>query len=332
MAETSSIEWTDATINFWWGCSKVSPGCDNCYAEQWNAFRGSGQWGPGAPRRIIKGAAALLRRINRNAGKFVQVHGRRPRVFMHSMSDLFDNELPDETRISALRQAAAASDVHIQMLTKRIGNVRDMVPSEWLEAWPAHIGLIISICTQREATRDIPKLLALKRELNLPWVGLSMEPMLEPISTLLQVRSNVFVDCLAGTYHTMSRDPADLSRMPEIGGIDWVIVGGESGKRGQVTRPLHPAWVMAIKAGCARSGTAFFFKQWGDWLPDGEGDPHLFATLVANGADMIELHADPSAFATVRFDTRTMVRAGKKRSGGLLAGREYHDFPKELMR
>lgn len=302
MAETSSIEWTDATVNFWWGCTKVSPGCDNCYAEQWNAFRGSGQWGPGAPRRMIKGAASLLRRINRNASKFIQVHGRRPRIFMHSMSDVFDNEVPDETRHEALRHAAAATAVHIQMVTKRIGNVRDMVPPEWLEAWPAHIGLIISVCTQREATRDIPKLRTLKRELNLPWVGVSMEPMLEPIPKL------------------------------DIEGIDWVIVGGESGKRGQVTRPLHPAWVAAVQAACARSGTAFFFKQWGDWLPDGEAAPGVFEDLRAADVDTIELHANPSAFATVRFDTRTMYRAGKKRSGALLYGFTHHDFPKELMR
>lgn len=302
MAETSSIEWTDATVNFWWGCSKVSPGCDNCYAEQWNAFRGSGQWGAGAPRRIIKGASALLRRINRNAGKFVQVHGRRPRVFMHSMSDVFDNEVSGEIRHEALRQAASASNVHIQIVTKRIGNVRDMVPPEWLEAWPSHVGLIISICTQREATRDISKLRTLKRELNLPWVGISMEPMLEPINKL------------------------------DLEGIDWVIVGGESGKRGQVTRPLHPAWVLAVKAACARVGTAFFFKQWGDWLPDGEAAPEVFAALRAAGVETAELHANPNAFATVRFDTRTMYRAGKGRSGGLLGGYTYHEFPKELMR
>jgi len=302
VAETSSIEWTDATVNFWWGCTKVSPGCDNCYAEQWNAFRGSGQWGPGAPRRIIKGASALLRRINRNADKFVQVHGRRPRVFMHSMSDVFDNEVSNETRHEALRQAAAATTVHIQIVTKRIGNVRDMVPPEWVDAWPAHVGLIISVCTQREATRDIPKLRALKRELNLPWVGISMEPMLEPITKL------------------------------DLTDIDWVIVGGESGKRGQVTRPLHPAWVRSVQADCARAGTAFFFKQWGDWLPDGEAARAVIDDLIMSRADWIELHANPNAFATVRFDTRTMYRAGKGRSGALLGGYTHQNFPKELMR
>jgi protein gp37 len=302
MAETSSIEWTDATINFWWGCTKVSPGCDNCYAEQWNAFRGSGQWGPGAPRRMIKGAAALLRRINRNAGKFVQVHGRRPRIFMHSMSDVFDNEVPNEIRHNALRQAAAASAVHIQIVTKRIGNVRDMVPPEWLNSWPAHVGLIISICTKREATRDIPKLRDLKKQLGIPWVGISMEPMLEPITKL------------------------------DLQDIDWVIVGGESGKRGQVTRPLHPAWVMSVQSACARSGTAFFFKQWGDWLPDGEAPRSVIDDLILSRVAQIELHADPSPFATVRFDTRTMYRAGKKRSGALLYGHRFQAFPKELLR
>jgi protein gp37 len=64
MAETSAIEWTDSTVNFWWGCTKVGPGCDHCYAETLNKFRGTGEWGQDAPRRKIKGATTALMRLN----------------------------------------------------------------------------------------------------------------------------------------------------------------------------------------------------------------------------------------------------------------------------
>ena len=87
-----------------------------------------------------------------------------------------------------------------------------------------------------------------------------------------------------------------------------------------------------VQADCARAGTAFFFKQWGDWLPDGEAAPGVFVDLQAAGVETIELQANPNAFATVRFDARTMYRAGKGRSGALLGGYIHQSFPKELMR
>ncbi|WP_159953156.1 DUF5131 family protein [Rhizobium sp. 18065] len=297
MAETSAIEWTDATVNFWWGCTKVSPGCDHCYAESWNAFRGNGEWGPGAPRRVIKGAAGLLKTLQRKSTAFYQDHHRKPRVFMSSMCDLFDNEVDADLRLPALRSAAEAPGMHIQMLTKRVGNVLPMVPPEWEKQWPQHIGLMISVCTEREAKRDIWKLRSLKEFYRIPWVGISMEPMLAPINP------------------------------PDLKGIDWIIVGGESGKN---SRPLHPAWVAHIQRACKDAGVAFFFKQWGEWLPDGEAAADVFQSLRRAGVETMELHADPSPFATVRFDTRTMYRAGKKRSGGLLNGELFHAFPKEL--
>lgn len=303
MAETSAIEWCDATVNFWWGCSKVSPGCDNCYAEAWNAFRGTGEWGPGAPRRPIKGSVALIRKLNRISPlDFFTDHGRLMRVFVQSMSDTFDNEIDDAWRTVLFSELEQARWIHTILLTKRIGNVAGMVPPPWLEGrWPRHIGLMISVCTQREANRDIKKLRDLKKRLGIPWVGISFEPMIEPITP------------------------------PAIDGIDWIIVGGESGKKGQVTRPLHPKWVWNIQHACTRAGVAFFFQQWGDWLPEGEADTAVVADLRRRGVETIELHADPSPFASVRFDTRTMYRAGKRLSGGLLGGHEYRAFPKELL-
>jgi protein gp37 len=300
MAETSAIEWTDATVNFWWGCTKVSPGCDNCYAETWNAFRGNGLWGPGAPRRPIKGAAALLRRLNNTADTFESQHGRPRRVFMQSMSDVFDNEVDDSWTLALCRGAEDAPRLRIQMLTKRIGNVEKRVPDGWrIGGWPPHIGLMISICTNAEARRDVKKLRDLKKRLGIPWVGISAEPMLEPLPDL------------------------------DLTDIDWCIVGGESGKH---ARPTHPRWVQQIRDRAARSGTAFFFKQWGEWLPDLEAPADLLDELRRTRVERQELHSDPNPFATMRFDTRTFYRAGKKRSGSLLDGNTYHAFPKEILR
>jgi len=280
MAETSAIEWTDATVNFWWGCTKVGPGCDHCYAEAWNNFRGNRQWGPGAPRRKIMGAIAMLRRLDRAHDRWFAQHGRRRRVFMQSMSDLFDNEVEKFWRMEAFEEAEWATRLDIQLVTKRISNVEKMVPLHWLAGqWPRHIGLIITVVNQEEANRDIPRLLRLKERLGIPWVGLSIEPMLGRI---------------------------DLSKWLHL--IDWVIVGGESGKH---ARPIDADWVRIIRDQCAatrggadgtsaqgsKEGTAFLFKQWGEYHP----------TSDANGP--------------------YMAWWGKKAAGRELDGRTHDQFP-----
>src|SRR5882724_7171831 len=113
MGQSSKIEWTDATVNFWWGCTKVGPGCDHCYAEAFDKRIGGAHWGLGAPRRKIASAVALIRRLDNgyadwaadaecmigNAKAFglpIPNIGTRRRVFIQSMSDLFDLEVPVE--------------------------------------------------------------------------------------------------------------------------------------------------------------------------------------------------------------------------------------------
>lgn len=300
MAETSAIQWTDATVNFWWGCTKVSPACDHCYAESFNAFRGTGEWGPNAPRRIIKGARGLLQRINGTAGRFIAVHGRRPRVFMHSMSDLFDNEVSDNLRHEAMLEAEKAALCHIQFVTKRISNIDKMAPAHWLAGnWPRHIGLMASVCNQREAKRDLPRLIDLKKRLHIPWIGVSMEPLLEPVSIREWVRE-----------------------------LDWIIVGGESGRE---ARPMHPRWAADIMRDCKAAGTAFFFKQWGEWLPEHEAPTDVYDELRRKGVETQQLPADPNYFAPVRLDNRTFFRAGKSGAGALLLGEERQAFPEALL-
>lgn len=249
MAETSAIEWTDATVNFWWGCTKVGPGCDHCYAETFANRLGQKLWLADAPRRPIAGAAAMLARLNRGHDRFFALHGRRRRVFMQSMSDLFDNAVDAYLRHRALEDAAAADNLDIQFLTKRIPNVARMVPDPWRHGhWPRHIGQMITVVNQGEANRDVTRLVALKSQLGIPWIGLSIEPMLGPM---------------------------DIT--PWLAAIDWVIVGGESGPH---ARPMHFAWPRMIRDQCSAFGTPFLFKQWGEYVPtsDASGPYMMRAT------------------------------------------------------
>ncbi|WP_331373820.1 DUF5131 family protein [Sinorhizobium chiapasense] len=328
MAERSAIEWCDATVNFWWGCTKVSPGCDNCYAEDWNRFRGNGVWGLGAERRKIKGAVALIRRLQRSAANFRAVHGRTLRVFMQSMSDTFDNEVDDAWRAELFAEAEAADHLAIILLTKRGSNVAKMVPAHWLDGgWPKHIGLKFTMTDQIEAERDAERLAKLKKRLGIPWTGVSIEPMLGPINPRrLRVSRDLYFDALTGVY---SVNPCRAHRPPAIPeplpGLDWVIVGGESGKK---ARPLHPAWASNLRRQCRDTGTAFLFKQWGEWLPASAVDRDDMQCF--RKVETIELPADPSPFAVMHLDIMTMYRVGKADAGRLLDSREFLEFPEAL--
>lgn len=239
MAEKTAIEWTDSTVNFWWGCTKAGPGCDHCYAEAWSKRLGENIWGVGAPRRWIKSAIGTLARLNSTAAAFHAEHGRPRRVFMQSMSDLFDKEVPIEWFAVAWGAIHGVTDLRVQIVTKRLPMIekrlRDLGENA-LPAWPKNAGLLISVVNQEEADRDIPRLIDLKARLGIPWIGLSMEPLLG---------------------HVVLK--------PEwLAALDWVIVGGESGPG---ARRMHPDWVISLRDQCERAGVPFLFKQWGEFLP-----------------------------------------------------------------
>ena len=199
MGETSSIAWTDATVSFWWGCTKVGPGCDHCYAEQWDRRVGGAHWGVGVPRRKIASAVKLMHRLDNqysewaadaevargNARAFglpVPDMANRRRVFVQSMSDLFDLEVPDEWFHEAWDTCHACDRINLQIVTKRLPAIEKRMAQSARAGWPQHAGLIATVVNQEEADRDVPRLLALKARLNIPWVGLSIEPMLGPIT------------------------------------------------------------------------------------------------------------------------------------------------------
>lgn len=274
MGAETGIGWTDSTANFWEGCTKVGPGCDFCYAaERDHRYHAGSHWGPGAPRRLMsENTRNNLKRWQRDAPAFLAQHGRRRRVFCSSLSDVFDNEVPDEWRLAFFNEMERSPDLLIQLCTKRVGNVGAMVPKDWLPElgdedgpyraprmlWPKNVGLLITVVTELEVRRDIPKLMRLKRDLGIPWVGLSIEPLIEDVAEELR---------FAFAHH---------------GKVDWMIVGGESGSD---ARRYDLTWGHAIAMLGQELGIAVFHKQLG-------ARPHIRSNPIKlkdrAGADMAE--------------------------------------------
>lgn len=328
MADKSAIEWTDATVNFWWGCTKVGPGCDHCYAETWAKRTGHSVWGQGVPRRKIKSAVALLDRLSRDSIKFADEHdGRARRVFIQSMSDLFDLEVYDEWFAGAWARIEEADTLDLQIVTKRISAVEKRLAELGRTSWPKHAGLMITVVNQAEADRDIPRLLALKAKFKIPWVGLSIEPMLGPIHLRRMKLGGGWYDVLAGWRDVKERFPG----FDET--IDWVIVGGESGPH---ARPMHPRWPLSLHDQCKDSDVPFLFKQWGEWAPhkpvaggDLGGDVRVGRVRIVHptGQSDVEVSQATGGHSTIP-GSRYMIRVGKKAAGRLLDGVTHDGFPR----
>lgn len=259
MADHTKIEWCDATVNWWVGCTEVSSagGCDHCYAKRIAAPFWGQKWGPGVPRRRFEGAAASLKALDRKAQRL----GRKLSVFHNSVSDMFDNEVPDTWRMDAFQAMAETPNLIHLVLTKRIGNVRPYTQRDSLAfdlIGDGRVWLGITVCNQEEANRDIPKLLhvpAAKR-------FLSCEPLLGPLE-LWRLSTFDFEESpegaevypLVGLYAVADCDWDGPK-------LDWVIVGGESGPG---ARPMHSEWARSVRDQCHRHDVPFMFKQWGAW-------------------------------------------------------------------
>lgn len=333
MSENSKIEWTDHTFNPWEGCQKVGPGCDHCYAETRNARFGGGvavNWGPGAPRRRTSDAN-WRKPVAWNArhAEFFAEHGRRRRVFCASLADVFDNAVPDEWRDDLWRLIAQTPNLDWLLLTKRIGNVGNMlpIPFDFEHVYP-HVWIGATIVNQAEADRDIPKLLATPAALRF----LSMEPLLGPVDLTRVMRSErdgdwTYCDNALTGFRAHkcggSTDPRNT--------VHWVIVGGESGLG---ARPMHPDWTRGLRDQCAAAGVPFLFKQHGEWAPgsgDFGGGRYETAAIARDGrvvAGGYAAGAYPAGASSA--DGWTMVhRVGKKAAGRLLDDQQHDGFPNE---
>lgn len=265
MGAESGIAWTDDTFNPWWGCMKVSPGCDNCYAEALDRRTGQDHWGPRATYRTFadkywNGPV----RWNRLAAEA----GVRRRVFCASMADVFDNRGPADVRARLWDLVRATPHLDWLMLTKRPQNIVGMLPPEWGEGW-ANVWIGTTAENQTEADRRVPHLLRAPAAVRF----LSCEPLIGPVNLRrIALGGDIFLDALTGFHEATVEGPRGpdgdmrslLDRIPALppvtAAVDWVIVGGESG---QGARPYYPAWVRHLRAQAEAVGTAFFHKQVG---------------------------------------------------------------------
>lgn len=290
MSDKTSIEWADATWNPVTGCTKLSPaspGCQNCYAatfaERWR----------GTPNHYFEHGFDVVLRPDKLD---LPTRWRRPRrIFVNSMSDLFHEKVPDDfiAHTFAIMQSCAAHT--FQLLTKRHGRMRTLLNSSdfWgavtdfgehvmsqrpsrQQYWPDHgqkhgflpnVWIGVSTENQQWAETRIPALLDTPAAVR--WI--SAEPLLGPID-LSRVGAPPFW-CLG---HGCPADacPNDL-HLPRRG-LDWVVVGGESGHG---SRPMRPDWARSLRDQCRATDVPFLFKQTGsvlarEWGCKGKGgDP-----------------------------------------------------------
>lgn len=219
MAETSKIEWTDATWNPVRGCTKVSAGCKHCYAEtfaeRWRGIKGH-PFEFGFDLRLVP--EKLADPLKWKTPK---------RIFVNSMSDMFHEDIPEDY-IAHVASVMRLADWHTyQILTKRPERMEKLLTGRLREAAIApHIWWGVTVENRKHG---LPRIDAL-RQTGAAMKFLSIEPLLEDLGAF------------------------------DLTGIDWVIVGGESGPG---ARPLKEKWVISIQEQCGAAKVPFFFKQWG---------------------------------------------------------------------
>lgn len=311
MGENSSIQWTTHTFNPWIGCQRVSPGCTNCYAEaldkRWGGALVDGvktlRWGPKAPR-VRTSPANWRKPLTWN--KAAEKAGERHRVFCSSLADVFEDR-PElvSWRLELLDLIRRTPHLDWLLLTKRPQDIRRLLEescasqhgghadyetatTDWVDAWlvgetPSNVWLGTTVEDQQRANERIPHLLSVPAVVRF----LSCEPLIERV-TLPRL-------CLCGCGKTEAEalaEPSPLNREQReadmrVGlGIDWVIIGGESGHG---ARPFMIDWARDLVRQCRSAGAAPFVKQLGARPTNSTTDLHLHDSA---GGDMAEWPAD----------------------------------------
>ena len=326
MGSKSKIEWTDATWNPIIGCSRVSEGCRNCYAETI-----AGRFGRGKPTvysgltQIVNGRYVWTGQIKETLQLLQPMKWRQPRrVFVNSMSDLFHENVTDEQRDRIFAVMALCPQHIFQVLTKRpermlaylqqVSKERDMqrwvnaalnldckMPHAWADdiEWPLlNVWLGVSVENQTAADERIPLLLKTPAAVRF----ISAEPLLGPVK-LSSIKwktegsgGPAYVDVCQGTFCTVGGYGLPGPK------LDWVICGGESGPN---ARPMKVDWARSLRNQCAGAKVPFFFKQWGEWGPNWLND---------DAGGKIQ-------------ETEHLERMGKRITSSLLDGREHKEFP-----
>lgn len=317
------------------GCSKVSPGCDNCYAERM-ANRLTGIEKTDYYKDVITNGKW-------NGETMVAFHHlnwplvwKTPRmIFVCSMGDIFhESVLPGMIQMVLAKIAECRQHIFI-ILTKRPENVIPLMKRvSWGLPFPPNVWLGVTAENQEQANKRIPILLQIPAAKRF----VSIEPMLGAIN-LDRIQTSVQkIDALSSGAYVPKKGGALIS----IPRIDWVICGGESGPK---ARPMHPDWVRSIRDQCQAAETPFFFKQWGewgtgwinmasqkstfkmydsyqrftqkDWVNKGDACISLDGKICKTGGDMQQ----------AQYPVVIMQKVGRKAAGDLLDGQEWHEWP-----
>lgn len=305
MAKTK-IEWTDVTWNPVTGCREISAGCKHCYAKMMAkrlqainvANMASGKKSNG----YENGFKVTLRPDRLNEPFKIKEPSR---IFVCSMTDLFHEDVSDEYIEKVFNVMGGASCYgHIfQVLTKRSERLKEIT-----NRFSFGNGLVL-----KQKSPYYPCL----QFVNGIWIGVTVEDKnsLHRIQDLKESTAKVkYLSC-----EPLLEDLGEL----DLTGIDWVIVGGESGKN---ARPMHPDWVRNIQRQCESQGVAFFFKQWGEWVSEYDNPIEFFEH---NDAPSYCFKNNNPPYSMDNLPNSTyMYRVGKKRAGNLLDGQMWQQMPK----
>lgn len=320
MGDKTGIEYLDATWNPVKGCSHISPGCENCWAERQAArFSKKGEFFHGLTDR---GVWTGEPRFYEDA-LYKPIHWRRPRrIGVCFMGDLFHESVPFEWIAKVFAVMAYANQHTFLVLTKHPERMRVFL--EWAgrrvcpsEALYDYIEDDVKIDYEKHIVPwPLPNV----------WLGVSVEN-----QTVANYRIPVLLECPAALRYISAEPllgPIDIDRAmygegkSRVGGMNafgftdgfgyeaclrWVVAGGESGPN---ARPMHPVWVESIRDQCVGAGIPFYFKRWGAWAP----------VEAARPGDLIH-------YTEVDLNPRSMRRVGKSAAGHLIDGVAYQQLP-----
>jgi protein gp37 len=337
----SKIEWTirpgtkSEVLNPTTGCDKISAGCRSCYAEVMHRrLTGMGQ---------VKYQQPFLGHVRYWPDELAKpFKWKKPRtVFLNSMSDIFHKDVTIEAIAEIYAMMFLTPEHTYIVLTKRADRAKEVLTSEeffdeyakacnrlhdkynqrletWLyfeeellTMWPLkNVWQGVSIENQEQANIRVPDLLKTPAHIRV----LSCEPLIGEID-LRGYLGERCADCLCttdvcGCIYNLDGEVINTR-------ISWIICGGESGRN---ARPMHPDWVRAIRDQCAKAGVAFFFKQWGEWVPINQ----IGSTDGPKQGGYFDEHR---AFKTAKGIESTMAKVGKNKSGNTLDGKQHLNFP-----
>lgn len=335
----SKIEWTDATWNPITGCTKLSEGCRNCYAERMSK-RLAGRCGYPKDKPFS---------VTLHPEKLEDpLKWKKPRkIFVNSMSDLFHDDVPDGILCQVFNIMALTQQHTYLILTKRPERMKKFLAEEafltcinckgsgcdqcdntgyqsWVNRPYPNVWLGVSVENQAAADERIPLLLQAPVAVRF----ISAEPLLGPVN-LTNLDQGWQTNALTGKQSDMGRPWYDT------GNLDWVIVGGESGPG---ARPMHPDWVRSLRDQCQAAGTKFFFKQFGEWIVPEDGAESCrvcgctWNNACNGGCSWVEPGLCSTCIGKQVPDYRAVKfqRVGKMKAGRELDGRTWDEMPEVM--